>query len=143
MNGLSFLFFLVTYWVDKMGILKFYRRPPHREDALQRQVIHENLPPYERVIFQTDYLCPVLFCSFFVSRDVSLFPCTFLPLQVSVFLCMEMRVRRMSFPFRMVFFYLVITGWILTSGYYVEFPRIQSINQERELSCLKQGGLYR
>ena len=39
MNGLSFLFFFITYWVDKTMLLRFYRRPPHREDALQRQVI--------------------------------------------------------------------------------------------------------
>eukprot|EP00904_Undaria_pinnatifida_P003525 jgi/Undpi1/13173/HiC_scaffold_8.g02835.m1 len=38
MNALSFLFFLITYWVDKAMLLRFYRRPPHREDALQRQV---------------------------------------------------------------------------------------------------------
>lgn len=38
MNGLSFLFFFITYWVDKTMLLRFCRRPPHREDALQRQV---------------------------------------------------------------------------------------------------------
>lgn len=38
MNALSFLFFFITYWVDKTMLLRFYRRPPHREDTLQRQV---------------------------------------------------------------------------------------------------------
>lgn len=38
LNMMSFLFFFATYWIDKIGILRFYRRPPHREDALQRQV---------------------------------------------------------------------------------------------------------
>lgn len=38
MNSLSFLFFFITYWVDKTTLLRFYQRPPHREDALQRQV---------------------------------------------------------------------------------------------------------
>lgn len=37
-NVLSFLFFMLTYWVDKAMLLRFYKRPPHREDALQRQV---------------------------------------------------------------------------------------------------------
>lgn len=37
-NALSFFFFMLTYWVDKAMLLRFYKRPPHREDALQRQV---------------------------------------------------------------------------------------------------------
>eukprot|EP00903_Cladosiphon_okamuranus_P010786 g10192.t1 len=37
-NALSFFFYLITYWVDKAMLLRFYTRPPHREDALQRQV---------------------------------------------------------------------------------------------------------
>lgn len=37
-NALSFVFFFITYWVDKIMLLRFNRRPPHREDALQRQV---------------------------------------------------------------------------------------------------------
>ncbi|CAM9323183.1 unnamed protein product [Ectocarpus sp. 12 AP-2014] len=38
MNALSFAFFFITYWVDKAMLLRYYRRPPHREDALQQQV---------------------------------------------------------------------------------------------------------
>lgn len=38
MNVLTFMFLFITYWVDKAMLLRFYRRPPHREDALQRQV---------------------------------------------------------------------------------------------------------
>ncbi|CAM9423368.1 unnamed protein product, partial [Scytosiphon promiscuus] len=37
-NALSLIFFFMTYWVDKAMLLRFYQRPPHREDALQQQV---------------------------------------------------------------------------------------------------------
>ncbi|CAM9208586.1 unnamed protein product [Hapterophycus canaliculatus] len=37
-NALSLMFFFITYWVDKAMLLRFYQRPPHREDALQQQV---------------------------------------------------------------------------------------------------------
>jgi hypothetical protein len=38
MTPLCLFFFVGTYWLDKMLLLRFYRRPPHREDALQRRV---------------------------------------------------------------------------------------------------------
>ncbi|CAM9192623.1 unnamed protein product, partial [Discosporangium mesarthrocarpum] len=60
MNSLSFFFFLITYWIDKMMLLRFYHRPPHREDALQRQV--NNTLPYALLI----HLC---FTCWFLGND--------------------------------------------------------------------------
>ena len=58
---------------------------------------------------------------FFVSLEVSLFPSTFVPLPFS--LCME--ITPYVFPFGMVFFYLVIMGWILDIKLYARNQIIQ------------------
>ena len=46
----------------------------------------------------------------FFGDTVSLFPCIFVPLPFSP--CMESTSYRYVFSFRMMFFYLVTTGWI-------------------------------
>ncbi|CAM9399725.1 unnamed protein product, partial [Phaeothamnion confervicola] len=37
MPFLCLVFFCFTYWLDKLLLLRFYRRPPHRGDALQQR----------------------------------------------------------------------------------------------------------
>ena len=52
----------------------------------------------------------IIVSSFFVFLEVSLFPSILVPLPFS--LCTESTGTSYVFPFRMMFFYLVTTGWI-------------------------------
>ena len=70
-----------------------------------------------------NYLCPLIVCvCVFSSLEMSLFPIIFC-IVIAVFSLYGKYVVR--FPFRLVFFHLVTTSWILTSAYVI----IQSINQ--------------
>ena len=69
--------------------------------------------PRAQLLFNNQVLlpvCAVFFWLFLGSLELSLFPSIFVPLTFS--LCMESTSYVLSF--RMVFFYLVTTGWILT-----------------------------
>ena len=86
--------------------------------------------PQPHAVTLNKSLCPFLFVSlrsfFFFFGDVAFseYFCT-----ITVYSSLSMESRSYVFPFRMMFFYLVTTGWILDiSAYYV---RIQSINQSK------------
>ena len=75
--------------------------------------------------FECLRLFSILFLPFFFAPlKMSLFPSIFVPLTFS--LCMES--KSYVFSFRMVFFYLVTTGWIFDFSLLCE----NSINQNRD-----------
>ena len=91
-------------------------------------ILHACAPTARRSHLTTIVCVLFRFCSYFfmfpsfVSLEIDVaFSEYFVPLLFSV--CMES--TSYLFPFRMVFSYLVTTGWILTSAY----VRIQSITQ--------------